>query len=95
MHEMVWTVGVRGGRPFHAARVPSILRASGIEIGNGRTTGQVWLLDWGHSRPGPVLDAGGVAVWHRYGATLYRFTVRPAAVRVDPGPYSWAREAPR
>lgn len=94
MHELVWTVGVRGGRPFHAARVPSVLRASGIEIGSAAATGRVWLLSWGHALPRPVSNAGGVAVWHRYGATLYRFTVSPGAVRVDPRPYSWAREAP-
>jgi len=95
MHEVVWTVGVRGGTAYHDVPVTGITDTRGLALGSAPLTGRMWLLHWSHRRLRLPDWPQCAPEWRGPGATVRCFVPPAGAVHVDPGPYSWARVAPR
>ncbi len=95
MHEVVWTVGVRGSAAYHDVPDTGIPGTRGLLLGSNRPTGRVWLLRWSHRRlKVPAWPQCGPK-WRGPGVTLQCLVAPPGALHIDPSPYSWAKAAPR
>ena len=44
--ELAWSLGVRGRAPTRPVAVPGLPKAFGMQVGTGRPSGRIWLLDW-------------------------------------------------
>jgi Dolichyl-phosphate-mannose-protein mannosyltransferase len=95
MHEVVWTVGVRGSTPYHDVPTTGIPDTRGLLLGSNRLTGRLWLLHWSHRRLEIPAWPQCAPKWRGPGATVQCLMPPPGALHVDPGPYSWAKAAPQ
>ncbi len=95
MHEVVWTLGVRGGTSYHDVPVTGISHTRGLALGSVPLTGRMWLLHWSHRRLQLPDWPQCAPKWRGPGATVRCLVPPPGALHVDPRPYSWAKVAPR
>ncbi len=77
--EIAWSLGVRGHMPTRRVAVPGVAKAFGIQLGAGKPSGRVWLLDW-HSVRNPGVSAEQCAPRWSWGHTHIRCIGEPTGV---------------
>jgi hypothetical protein len=70
--ELAWSLGVRGRTPTRRVAVPGVLNAFGMQVGTGRPSGRIWLLDWRSVRNQGVFAAEECAPRWSWGHTHIR-----------------------
>lgn len=78
--ELAWSLGVRADAPTRRVAVPGVPSAFGIQMGTGRPSGRVWLLDWRSVRNRGVFAAEQCAPRWSWGHTHIRCIGEPTGV---------------
>jgi hypothetical protein len=95
LHEIAWSLGVRGDQPSRSVRVTGVPGAQGILIGGSGPSGRVWLLQWSHGRSPTAAFAQCAPSWRGAGARVQCVEMPSATLAVANHPLSWSLDAPR
>jgi hypothetical protein len=78
LHELIWSIGVRGSQSYKSVPVAGLGRTTGFALSpSAPRSGRLWLLDWTrHPLPTPQL-ARCAPDWSAWGARLYCLVTGP------------------
>ena len=78
LHELMWSVGVRGGHRYATVAVAGYTDTMGIALDPNRVpSGRVWVVDWSRHRLATPNGPRCAPDWARAGARVYCITPGP------------------